>query len=82
MSIAQKSPQPTSFEAALAELESLVQGMEAGKLSLDDSLAAYQRGAALLRYCQDALATAERRIQVLEAGELRDLASPDDPAAA
>lgn len=64
---------PLSFEAALAELESIVQGMESGKLSLEESLAAYQRGAALLKHCQGALAAAERKIQVLEAGELRDL---------
>ena len=64
---------PLSFEAALAELESLVQGMESGKLSLEESLDAYQRGAVLLKHCQGALAAAEQKIQVLEAGELRDL---------
>ena len=63
---------PASFEAALAELESIVQSMEAGKLSLEDSLSAYQRGAVLLKFCQSALAVAEQKIQVLEAGELRD----------
>jgi exodeoxyribonuclease VII small subunit len=67
------APPPPSFEAALAELESIVQGMESGKLSLEESLAAYQRGAVLLKHCQGALAAAERKIQVLEAGELRDL---------
>jgi exodeoxyribonuclease VII small subunit len=65
-------PMPASFEAALAELEAIVQGMEAGKLSLEESLAAYQRGAVLLKYCQNALAVAEQKIRVLEAGELRD----------
>ena len=69
---------PPSFEAALAELESIVQGMETGKLSLEESLAAYQRGATLLKYCQNTLAAAERRIQVLEAGELREFAPPAD----
>jgi len=68
-----KPEPPSSFEAALAELESIVQGMETGKLSLEESLAAYQRGAALLKHCQSALAAAEQKIQVLEAGELRDL---------
>jgi exodeoxyribonuclease VII small subunit len=67
------APPPPSFEAALAELESIVQNMESGKLSLEESLAAYQRGAVLLRHCQGALAAAEQKIQVLEAGELRDL---------
>lgn len=64
---------PQSFEAALAELESIVQGMETGKLSLEESLAAYQRGTALLKHCQGALAAAEQKVQVLEAGQLQDL---------
>ena len=72
MSSAANDKPPKSFEAALAELEAIVQGMEAGKLSLEDSLAAYQRGAVLLKFCQNALAVAEQKIQVLEAGELRE----------
>ena len=64
---------PLSFETALAELESLVQGMESRKLSLEESLDAYQRGSVLLKQCEGALAAAEQKIQVLEAGELRDL---------
>lgn len=72
MSQAKKDGLPESFEAALAELESIVQGMEAGKLSLEESLAAYQRGAALLKHCQGALTAAEQKIQVLEAGQLKD----------
>ncbi len=82
MSAAKQDARPLSFEAALAELETLVQGMEAGKLSLDDSLAAYQRGADLLKYCQGALAAAERKVQVLEAGALRDFGAPGDSAGA
>lgn len=73
MSQADPAPPAPSFEAALAELESIVQGMESGKLSLEESLDAYQRGAALLRHCQAALTAAEQKIQVLEGGELRDL---------
>lgn len=69
---------PQSFETALAELESIVQGMEAGKLSLEESLAAYARGAELLKYCQNALAVAEQKIQVLEGGELREFPGPAD----
>ena len=69
---------PESFEAALAELESIVQGMETGKLSLEESLAAYQRGAILLKHCQGALAAAEQKIQVLEAGQLQDLPRSQD----
>lgn len=67
---------PKSFESALGELETLVQTMEAGKLNLEESLAAYQRGTELLKYCQSALAAAEQRIQVLEAGTLVEFPPP------
>lgn len=77
MSVTDKKPAPTSFEAALSELESIVQDMESGKLSLEDSLAAYQRGAELLKYCQGALTAAEQKIQILEAGELREFPGND-----
>jgi len=65
------------FEAALAELEQIVRSMEDGRLALDESLAAYQRGSELLRHCQQLLSDAERRIQILDNGALRDF----DPAA-
>lgn len=73
---AQNRP-PDNFESALGELESIVQHMETGKLSLEDSLAAYQRGMALLKYCQATLATAEQKIQALEGEELREFPTPD-----
>lgn len=78
MSQATNDKPPKSFEAALAELEAIVQGMEAGKLSLEESLAAYQRGAVLLKFCQNALAVAEQKIQVLEADELREFPGTTD----
>lgn len=78
MSQAANGKPPKSFEAALAELEAIVQGMEAGKLSLEESLAAYQRGATLLKFCQNALTVAEQRIQVLEAGDLHELPGETD----
>ena len=59
------------FEAALAELESLVHSMEDGKLELEDSIAAYRRGMELMKYCQAQLADAEQQIRVLENGELK-----------
>ena len=49
----------------MAELDVLVEKMEAGQLPLEESLAAYQRGTELLRYCEKVLADAEQRIQVL-----------------
>ena len=53
------------FERSLDELEQLVQRMEKGDLSLDDSLQAYERGIALYRNCQTALEQAELRVRLL-----------------
>ncbi len=62
-------PKPTSkkpsFEQALAELESLVETMEKGELSLEESLASFERGVVLTRTCQQALKEAEQKIQIL-----------------
>ena len=63
-----------AFEEALAELETLVERMENGELSLEESLAAFERGVKLTRHCQSALKTAELKVKVLtESGELEDL---------
>ena len=68
------------FEAALAELEQIVRNMEGGRLPLEESIAAYRRGSELLKHCQQQLADADRKIQVLENGALRDFDAPVDPA--
>jgi exodeoxyribonuclease VII small subunit len=60
-----KNTQPKSFESALAELESLVSQMESGQLPLEQSLAAYKRGAELLQYCQKSLADVEQQVRLL-----------------
>jgi exodeoxyribonuclease VII small subunit len=60
------------FETALSELEQIVHTMEDGRLPLEESIAAYRRGSELLRHCQQQLSDAERKIQVLEDGALRD----------
>jgi len=65
------APTPANFEAAMAELESIVSSMEGGELSLADSLASYKRGAELLQYCQSMLKDAEQQVQVLERGVLQ-----------
>jgi exodeoxyribonuclease VII small subunit len=54
-----------NFERSLDELERLVQKMEQGEQSLDESLAAYERGVALYRHCQSALEQAELRVKLL-----------------
>jgi exodeoxyribonuclease VII small subunit len=67
------STDPTikDFEAAIAELESLVKKLEEGDLPLETSLQLYERGVQLSRFCHSRLEEAERRIEVLnERGQL------------
>lgn len=52
-----------SFEAALAELETLVRQLEAGQVGLEAAIDAYERGAALKRHCEAKLREAEMRIE-------------------
>ncbi len=70
---------PRSFEAALAELETLVAGMESGTLTLEQSLAAHRRGLELTRYCQRTLADAQQQVKVLENETLASLAGTESP---
>lgn len=78
MSKAAKSTPPKNFESAVAELEGLVAAMEAGNLSLEDSLTAYKRGMELTAWCQKTLAGAEQQVKILENGLLKDF-DPDSP---
>ena len=55
------------------ELDQLVRRMESGELSLDESIAAYRRGAELARHCQGRLANAEQEIRQLEGDLLKPL---------
>jgi exodeoxyribonuclease VII small subunit len=71
-----KSPKPVAeltFEQAMAELDALVRAMESGEMPLDDSIAAYKRGAELAKYCQSKLAAAEQQLKVLDGESLRPL---------
>jgi len=63
--VAKRSKKTPDFEAALAELESLVEQMEQGDLSLDESLKQFERGVELTRTCQTALKDAEQKVQIL-----------------
>jgi len=66
------SPTVKDFESAIAELESIVKTLEDGDLALEKSLALYERGVQLSRFCHDKLEQAERRIEILnERGEVR-----------
>ena len=61
------------FEHSLAELESLVQKMESGDMTLEQSLKAFEEGVKLTRDCQKALTEAEQKVQLLleKNGELK-----------
>ncbi len=74
------TPAPASFEAALAELESIVSSMEGGQVPLKESLDAYRRGAELLKYCQATLKEAQLEIDVLEKGVLKAFRPEDGEA--
>ena len=54
-----------NFEQSMQALEALVAQMEAGEMTLDESLAAYERGVGLYRHCQSALEQAELRVRLL-----------------
>lgn len=71
-----KKPSPPTFEESLTELEALVERMEGGELTLEESLTAFERGIALTRHCQQALQAAEQRVEVLTA---RTMDAPTEP---
>jgi exodeoxyribonuclease VII small subunit len=73
--MAVKSQKPPSFEVALAELEQVVADMEVGKLSLEESLSAYRRGAELLQICRGRLEDAQQQVRILEEGTLQNFAT-------
>jgi exodeoxyribonuclease VII small subunit len=57
-----------SFEAALKELEQIVDKLEKGTVDLEESIAIYARGEALKRHCNDLLKSAEQRIEKITLG--------------
>lgn len=60
-----KSITTPNFEAALAELEKIVEKMESGEQTLEESLKSFQRGIELTRTCQQGLREAEQRVEKL-----------------
>lgn len=66
------------FEASLAQLEQLVDQMEEGDLSLEESLKAFEAGVKLTRECQQALQNAEQKVEVLMRQNDELLAEPLD----
>lgn len=80
----EQDAQPLDFEAAMRDLEALVERLEHGDLPLEESLKAFERGVMLTRSCQTALKEAEQKVEILlkKAGEprLQDF-DPEDSAA-
>jgi exodeoxyribonuclease VII small subunit len=77
MAVAGKSQDPATFESALNELEKIVASMEAGQMPLEQSLAAYKRGAELLKFCQAALQDAQQQVKVLEDSVLKSFGTTE-----
>ena len=61
----ENDPKPVDFEAAMRDLEEIVERLEHGELPLEESLAAFERGVMLTRSCQTALKEAEQRVEIL-----------------
>ena len=64
------TPEPVTYEQALAELDRLVQQMEGGQLPLDQLLDGYRRGAELLGLCRSRLQAVEEQVKLLDDGKL------------
>lgn len=65
------------FESALEELETLVDRMEAGDMTLEASLSAFERGVKLTRHCQTALRDAELKVKKLTENNTLETLDPD-----
>lgn len=60
-----KIPKSTKFEDALGELETIVESLESGEQSLEESLQQFERGVTLSRFCQQSLSEAEQKVKIL-----------------
>ncbi|HYY25595.1 MAG TPA: exodeoxyribonuclease VII small subunit [Candidatus Udaeobacter sp.] len=63
--MADKNQTTKQFEVALEELEGIVEQLESGELSLEDSLAVFEKGVGLVKYCNQKLTEVEKKIEVL-----------------
>jgi exodeoxyribonuclease VII small subunit len=80
--MAKKLPENPDFEKSLKELESLVDKMEQGDLSLEDSLSHFERGVQLSRACQQALKSAEQKVAILTNKDGQENTTPFDSESA
>ena len=63
--MADKKASEKRFEVALEELEKVVEQLESGELSLEDSLTAFEKGVGLVKYCNEKLTEVEKKIELL-----------------
>jgi exodeoxyribonuclease VII small subunit len=63
--VTKKDQDQKKFKEALEELEQVVEQLESGELSLEDSLAAFEQGVKLVRYCNQKLTEVEKKIELL-----------------
>ena len=73
--MSKKTSQP-DFEKSLSELESLVASLEKGDLPLEETLKQFERGIELTRNCQQALKSAEQRVEILLANDETEKSEP------
>ncbi len=62
---AKKSPAELNFEAAMDRLEAIVEQMEGGKMPLEELIVRYEEGMKLVKVCQERIASAEQRIEII-----------------
>ena len=74
--MAKASKAPANFEAALAQLEAIIQSMGNGDMPLAEALESYKRGIGLIKFCQAKLIDAEQQLKILENNELKTLELP------
>jgi exodeoxyribonuclease VII small subunit len=75
--VTETSKKKLELEKAMGELETVVEQLEAGELTLDKSLKQFEKGVRLSRECQQALAEAEQKVQMLMNSELKDIGPGD-----
>ena len=74
--------QKVTFEQALGKLERIVEQIESGVIGLEESIARYEEGVALIKQCRAILDAAEKKIQLLakgEGGQLAEAGELDQP---
>ena len=79
-----KKPAPeANFERAMKRLEEIVEQMESGELSLEDLIVRYEEGMKLVKVCQERLASAEQRIEIITRNNVgKPVVKKFEPAAA